>query len=84
MTVNSVRTGSKVILTYPIVLASLVIDHGLPQSGSAQPFTRDLARTQQKGGGGLVHQIILTFLAFHCNHIKLNSPKKGGGRRGAE
>jgi hypothetical protein len=19
----------------------------------------------------------LTFLAFHCNHIKLNSPKKG-------
>ena len=45
---------------------------------------RDLARTQQKGGGGLVHQSILTFLAFHCNHIKLNSPKKGGGRRGAE
>ena len=37
--------------------------------------------TQQKGGGGLVYQ---TFLAFHCNHIKLNSPKKGGGRRGAE
>ena len=45
---------------------------------------RDLARTQQKGGGGLVHQSILTFLAFHCNHIKLNTPKKGGGRRGAE
>ena len=36
---------------------------------------RDLARTQQKCGGGLAHQSILTFLAFHCNHI---SPKKGG------
>ena len=22
-----------------------------------------------------------TFLAFHCNHIKLNSPKKSWGRR---
>ena len=45
---------------------------------------RDLAlELGQKGGGGLVHQSILTFLAFHCNHIKLNSPKKGGGRRGA-
>ena len=33
----------------------------------------DLARTQQNGGG---------IFAFHCNHIKLNSPKKsvcGGG-----
>ena len=37
----------------------------------------DLARTQQKGGGSLGHQSILTFL---CNHIKLDSPKKGGGR----
>ena len=40
---------------------------------------RDLARTQQKGGGGLA---FLTFLAFHCNHIKLNSAKNGGRRKG--
>ena len=42
-------------------------------------FLVSVARIQQKGGGGLVHQGVLTFLAFHCNHIKLNSPKKGGG-----
>ena len=45
------------------------------RNGHGHHICRDLARTQQKGGGGL------TFLAFHCNHIKL---KKGSGRRGAE
>ena len=34
--------------------------------------------SQQKGGSTSKH------FSFHCNHIKLNSPKKGGGRRGAE
>ena len=39
---------------------------------------KDLARTQQKG---LVRQSIFD---IPCNHIKLNSPKKGGGGGGAE
>ena len=52
---------------------------GTSEIQGAKALGSYLARTQQKGGGGLVHQSI-----FDIPYIPLNSPKKGGGRREAE
>ena len=61
------------------MLLSIQTQEGLRITGMFIDNCRDLARTQQKGGGGLVHQSI-----FDIPCIKLNSLKKGEGRRGAE
>ena len=55
---------------------------GTSEIQGAKALGSYLARTQQKGGGGLVHQFFESI--FDIPYIPLNSPKKGGGRREAE
>ena len=53
--------------------------HGICTNHTPVLQLQDLARTKQKGGGGLVHQSIFDIPCIPLNHIKLNSPKEGGG-----
>ena len=93
---NTDRGGENWLINYkkPVEPSEKVGAHEVSEStvevirnGHWRPCSRGSSLVVGVQGSRWVVQYIKAFftvLAFHCNRIKLNLPKKVGGRRGAE